>query len=153
MREQGSQDLKAASAWFLETTAVELDAAQGDRAHDLAWQKLRSRMCRGGAKRKGTRALPGWVGDDGVLAATMHEVAGVVLKNSAGIEAAEVCAVEGLADRHAIALPCLAPGAERDVDNVCDLVSLRRMFARSKRGKACGIDGVRDDYCATYCAC
>ena len=36
----------------------------------------------------------------------------------------------------------------RDISNVCDLVTLRRLFARSKRGKACGIDGVRDDYCA-----
>ena len=31
---------------------------------------------------------------------------------------------------------------------MCDLVTLRKLFARSKRGKACGIDGVRDDFCA-----
>ena len=28
------------------------------------------------------------------------------------------------------------------------MVTLRRLFAHSKRGKACGIDGVHDDYCA-----
>ena len=31
---------------------------------------------------------------------------------------------------------------------MCDTVTLRRLFAGSKRGKACGIDGVADDYCA-----
>ena len=140
--------LKSASAWFLEATAVELDAAQGNRAHDLAWQKLRSLTCRGGAKWKGARALPGRIGEDGVHATDASEVAGVVLRHFAGIEAAEVCTVEALADRHASSAPCLAAGATRDIDNVCDLVSLRRLFARAKRGKACGLDGVRDDYCA-----
>ena len=42
--------LKAASAAFLEAAACELDAAQADRAHDLAWRKLRSLTRRGGAK-------------------------------------------------------------------------------------------------------
>ena len=41
--------LKAACAVFLETAACELDAAQADKAHDLAWSKLRSLTCRGGA--------------------------------------------------------------------------------------------------------
>ena len=31
---------------------------------------------------------------------------------------------------------------------MCDLVMLRGLFAWSKRGKACGIDGVRGDFCA-----
>ena len=31
---------------------------------------------------------------------------------------------------------------------MCDMVILQRLFARSRRGKACGTDGVRDDYSA-----
>ena len=54
--------LKAASAAFLEATACELDATQADRAHDLAWRKLRSLTCKGGAKWKGAKSLPGKVG-------------------------------------------------------------------------------------------
>ena len=46
------------------------------------------------------------------------------------------------------ARPAIVPGTVRDIDNVCDLVTLRRLFARSKRTRACGIDGVRDDFCA-----
>ena len=86
--------LKAASAVFLEATVCELDAAQADKAHDLAWSKLRSLTCRGGAKWKGARALPGRTGEDGVAATTAHEVSGVVLKHFAAIGAAEVCSVE-----------------------------------------------------------
>ena len=56
--------LKAASAVFLEATACELDAAQADKAHDLAWSKLRSLTRMGGAKWKGARALPGRTGED-----------------------------------------------------------------------------------------
>ena len=41
--------LKAACVAFLGSTACELDAAQADRAHDLAWRELRSLTCRGGA--------------------------------------------------------------------------------------------------------
>ena len=97
--------LKAASAAFLEATACELDAAQADSAHDLAWRKLRSLTCRGGAKWKGARSLPGKVGEDGVAAANSQEVSGVVLRHFAAIEAAEVCSVEALADRHGPARP------------------------------------------------
>lgn len=140
--------LKAACDVFLETTARELDAAQADRAYDLAWRKLRSLTSRGGAKWKGARALPGRVGEDGVAATTSQEVLGVVLRHFAAIEAAEVCSVEALADKRGRSPATLAPGAVRDISNVCDLVTLRRLFARSKRGKACGIDGERDDYCA-----
>ena len=68
--------LKAASAAFLEATACELDVAQADRAHDLAWRKLRSLTCRGGAKWKGAKSLPGRVGEDGVAATTTQEVSG-----------------------------------------------------------------------------
>ena len=103
---------------------------------------------RGGAKWKGSRALPGRTGEDGVSATTAQEISGVVLRNFAAIEAAEVCSVESLADRHGRSRSSLAAGAVRDIANVCDIGTLRRMFARSKRGKACGIDGVRDDYCA-----
>ena len=140
--------LKAASAAFLEATACELDAAQADRAHDLAWRKLRSLTCRGGAKWKGARSLPGRVGKDGVAATNSQEISGVVLRHFAAIEAAEVCSVEVLADRHGRSRSALACGAWRDISNVCDMVTLRRLFAQSKRGKACGIEGVRDDYCA-----
>ena len=62
---------------YLEATAVQLASAQADRAHDLAWVKLRSLTCRGGAKWKGARALPGRVGEDGVAATTAQEVSGV----------------------------------------------------------------------------
>ena len=72
--------MKAACDVFLETTARELDAAQADRAYDLAWRKLRSLTSRGGAKWKGARALPGRVGEDGVAATTSQEVSGVVLR-------------------------------------------------------------------------
>ena len=140
--------LKAASARFLEVTALELSSAQAERAHDLAWRKLRSLISRGGAKLKGARALPGRMGADGLPAATPHDVAGVVLRHFASVEAAEVCSVDALADRHAASPASIQPGANRDLDNVCDLVSLRLMFARSRRGRACGMDGVRDDYCA-----
>ena len=40
------------------------------------------------------------------------------------------------------------PGNKRDTHNVCDLISLRRLFAQPKRGRACGTDGVRDDFLA-----
>ena len=143
---------KAATVVFLEATACELDAAQADKAHDLAWGKLRSLTRRGGAKWKGARALPGRTGADGVAATTAHEVSGVVLRHFAAIEAADVCSVESLAGRHSRSSSSLAVGAVRDIANVCDMVTLRRLFARSKRGKACGIDGVRDDYCATALA-
>ena len=63
-------------------------------------------------------------------------------------EASEVCSVESFADRHGHSRSALAHGAVRDINNVCDMVTLRRLFAHSKRGKACGIDGVRNDYCA-----
>ena len=72
----------------------------------------------------------------------------MVLRHFAAIEAAEVCSVESLADRHGRSRSALALGALRDINDVCDLVTLRRLFARSKRGKACGIDWVRDDFCA-----
>ena len=140
--------LKAACAAFLETAAQELSTAHADRAHDLAWSKLRTLTAKGGAKLKGARALPGRVGEDGVAATTPHEVAGVVLRHFAAVEAAEVCSVEALADRHSSSPPSLAPGTDRHLANVCDVLSLRRMFARSKRGKACGVDGIRDDFCA-----
>ena len=140
--------LKASCDAFLEASACELACAQADRAHDLAWSKLRSLTCRGGAKWKGARALPGRVGEDGVVATTAQEVSGVVLRHFAAIEAAEVCSVEDLAGRHGRSCPALAPGAERDISNVCDFVTLRGLFARSKRGKACGISGVRDDFCS-----
>ena len=42
----------------------------------------------------------------------------------------------------------LSPAVRCGISIMCDMVTLRRLFARSKRGKACGIDGVRDDYCA-----
>ena len=140
--------LKASCDAYLEATAVQLASAQADRAHDLAWVKLRPLTCRGGAKWKGARALPGRVGEDGVAATTAQEVSGVVLRYFAAIEAAEACTVDALADRHGSSCPAIAPGTVRDIDNVCDLVTLRKLFARSKRGKACGIDGVRDDFCA-----
>ena len=140
--------LKSACVVFLETTACELDAAQADRAHDLAWCKLRSLTRRGGARWKGSRALPGRTGEDGVSATTAQDISGVVLRHFAAVEAAEACSVESLADRHCRSLAQLANGAVRDIANVCDIVTLRRLFARSERGKACGIDGVRDDYCA-----
>ena len=140
--------LKAACVAFLESAACELDAAQADKAHNLAWSKLRSLTCKGGAKWKGAKALPGRIGEDGVAATTAQEVSGVVLKHFAAIEAAEACSVESLADKHGRSRSALAPGAVRDINNVCDTVTLRRLLARSKRGKACGIDGVRDDYCA-----
>ena len=77
--------LEAASAAFLEATACELDAAQANWAHDLAWRKLRSLTCRGGAKWKGAKSLPGRVGEDGVAATKSQEVsaAGVVLRHFA----------------------------------------------------------------------
>ena len=140
--------LKDASDAFLERTALELASAQSDNLYRLAWQKVRSLTVRGGAKYKGARALPGRVDSDGRVATDAHDVAGVVLRHFAGVEAAEVCSVEALADRHATAASPLAPGSERDVSLVCDLVTLRRLFSRSRRGKACGIDGVRDDYLA-----
>ena len=140
--------LKAASAAFLEAIACELGAAQADRAHDLAWRKLRSLTRRGGAKWKGAKSLPGRVGEDGVAATTTQEVSGVVLKHFAAIEAADVFAVDAFADRHGRSRSALALGALRDINNVCDLFTLQRLFARSKRGKACGIDGVRGDFCA-----
>ena len=140
--------LKASCDAFLEATAVQLASAQAGRAHDLAWVKLRSLTCRGGAKWKGARALPGRGGEDGFAATAAQEVSGVVLRHFAAIEAAEVCSVDALADRHGHSCPALVPGIVRDIDNVCDLVTLRRLFARSKHGKACGIDGVRDDFCA-----
>ena len=143
--------LKASCDVFLEATAVQLASAQADQAHDMAWAKLRSLTCRGGAKWKGARALPGRIGEDGVTATTAQEVSGVVLRHFAAIEAAEVCSVDALADRHGRSGPAVVPGTVRDINNVCDLVTLRRLFARSKRGEACGIDGVRDDFCATYC--
>ena len=133
---------------FLETTPCELDAAQADRAHDLAWCKLRSLTRRGGAKWKGCRTLPGRTGEDGVSATTAQEISGAVLRHVAAIEAAEVCSVESLADRHCRSRPQLADGAVRDINNVCDTVTLQRLLARSKSGKARGIDGVRGDYCA-----
>ena len=77
--------LKASCDACLEATAVELASAQADRAHDLAWVKLRSLTCRGGAKWKGARALPGRVGEDGVAATTTQEVSGVVLRHFAAI--------------------------------------------------------------------
>ena len=89
--------------------------------------------------------MPGRTGEDGVAATTAHKVSGVVLRHFAAIGAAEVCSVESLADRHSRSRSSLAFGAVRDIDHVCDMVTLRRLFARSKRGKACGIDGVRDD--------
>ena len=140
-------NLKAASAAFLEATACELIAAQADRARDPAWRKLRS-LCRGGAKWKGAKSLPGRVGEDGVAATATQEVSGAVLRHFAAIEAAEICSVDALADRHGRSRSALALGALRDINNVCDLVTLRRLFARSKRGKACGIDGVSNDFCA-----
>ena len=140
--------LKASCDAFLEHTAVQLASAQAEQAHDIAWRKVRSLTCRGGAKWKGARALPGRIGEDGVVATTAQEVSGVVLRHFAAIEAAEVCSVDALADKHGRTGPAIAPGTARDIDNVCDLVTLRRLFARSKRGKACGIDGVRDDFCA-----
>ena len=140
--------LKAACNAFLEVTAQELAAAQAADAHALAWHKLRSLAVRGGAKRKGARALPGRAGEDGVVATDAHGVSGIILHHFAGIEAAEVCSVEALADRHALSPPCLGLGRERDINNVCDLVTLRRLFARSKRGRACGMDGVSDDFLA-----
>ena len=140
--------LKAASAALLEATACEFDAAQADRAHDLAWRKLRSFTCRGSAKWKGAKSLPGRVGEDGVASTITQEVSGVVFRHFAALEAAEVCSVEALADRRGRSRSALALGALRGINNVCDLVTLRRLFARPKRGKACGIDGVLDDYCA-----
>ena len=74
---------------------------------------------RGGAKWKGARALPGRVGEDGVAVTTAQEVSGVVLKHFAAIEAAEVCSVDVLADRHGRSRPALAPGTVRDINNVC----------------------------------
>ena len=111
---------------------------------------ISSLTCRGGAKWKGARALPGRNGEDGVAATTAREVSGVVLRHFAaiGVAAADVCSVESFADRHGRSRSSLAVGAARDIANVCDMVTLRRLFARSKRGEACGIDGVRDDYCA-----
>ena len=47
--------LKASCDAILEASACELAFAQADRAHDLAWIKLRSLTCRGGAKWKGAR--------------------------------------------------------------------------------------------------
>ena len=140
--------LKAACVSFLESAACELDAAQAGRAHEFAWSKLRSLTCRGGAKWKGAKALQGRIGEDGVAATTAQEVSGVVLRHFAAIEVAEVCSVEPLAERHGRSRSALAPGAVRDISNVCDMVTLWRLFARSKLGKACGIDGVRGDYCA-----
>ena len=136
--------LKAACVAFLETTASELDAAQAD----LAWRKLRSFTCRGGAKWKGAKSPPGRVGEDGVAATTTQEASGVVLRHFAAIEAAEIWSVGALADRHGRSRSALALNALRDINNACDLVTLRRLFARSKCGKAYGIDGVRDDFCA-----
>ena len=92
--------------------------------------------------------MPGRTGEDGVAATTAHEVSGVALRHFAANEAAEVCSVEPLADRRSRSRSSLAVGAVRDIANVCDMAALRKLFARSKRGKACGIDGVRDDYCA-----
>ena len=84
----------------------------------LGVRKLRSLTCRGGAKWKGAKALPGRIGEDGVAATTAQEVSGVVLRNFAAIEAAEVCSVESLADRHGRSRSALAPGAVRDNKNV-----------------------------------
>ena len=74
-------------------------------------------------------ALPGRIGEDGVVATTAQEVSGVVLRHFAAIEAAEVCSVEALADKHGRTGPAIAPGTARDIDNVCDLVTLRRLAA------------------------
>ena len=112
----------------------------GNSALSLAGAVLR--------KWKGAKALPGRVGEDGVAATATQEVSGGVLRHFAAIEAAEVCSVEALADRHGRSRSALALGALRDINNVCDLVTLRRLFVRSNRGKACGLDGVRDDFCA-----
>ena len=135
--------LKAASAVFLEVTACELDAAQADTAHDLAWCKLRSLTHRGGAQWKGSRALPGRIGEDGVSATTAQEISGVVLRHFAAIETAEVCSVESLADRHGRSRSTLAARAVRDIANVCDITTLRRLFARSKTWQ-----GLRHGWCA-----
>ena len=98
---------------------------------------------------KGARSLPGRVGQDGVAAINSQEVSGVVLRHFAAIEAAEVCSVGALADRHSRSRSALACGALRDINNVFVIWSRSGgFFARSKRGKACGTDGVRDDYCA-----
>ena len=77
--------LKAACVAFLESAACELDAAQADKAHDLAWSKLSSLTCRGGARWKGAKALPCRIGEDGVAATTAQEVSGVVLRHFAAI--------------------------------------------------------------------
>ena len=51
----------------------------------FAWCKLRSLTHRGGAKWKGSRALPGRTGEDGLAATTAHEISGAVLKHFAVI--------------------------------------------------------------------
>ena len=84
----------------------------------LGVRKLRSLTCRGGAKWKGARALPDRIGEDGVAATTAQEVSGVVLRHFAAIEAAEVCSVESLADRHGRSRSSLVPGAVRDIKYV-----------------------------------
>ena len=140
--------LKHAAANFLEDAAKQLADAQADGAHSLAWSKLRALTVRGGAKWRGARPLPGRTAADGTRATTSEEVAGVVISHFAGIEAAEVSGLEELAARHATAVPCIAPGASRSIDNVCDRISLQKLFATAKRGKACGADGLLDDYCA-----
>ena len=121
--------LKAASAAFLEATACELNAAQADGAHDQAWRKLRSLNCRGRAKWKGARSLPGGAGENGVAATSTQEVPGVVLRHFAAIEAAEVFSVDALADKHGRSRSALACGALWYINNVCDMVTLRRLFA------------------------
>ena len=73
---------------------------------------------RGGAKLKGARALPGRIGADGAVATSSHDIAGVVLRYFADIEAAEVCSAEALADRHANAPPAHPLGCVRGIDNV-----------------------------------
>ena len=83
--------LKASCDACLQATAVQLASAQADRAHDLAWVKLRSLTCRSGTKWKGARALPGRIGEDGVAATTAQEVSGVVLRHFAASCGGEFC--------------------------------------------------------------
>ena len=110
--------------------------------------KLRCLTVRGGAKWRTPEPYPAVPGRTASWATDARGVIGIILHHFAGIEAAEVCSVEALAGRHSKAPLSFEPGRERDISNVCDLVILRLLFARSKRGCACGMDGVSDDFLA-----
>ena len=104
--------LKAACVVFLGTAACELDAAQADGAHDFAWCKLRPLTRRGGAKWKGSCAMPGRTGEDGVSATTSQEISGVVLKQLLPLRLPR-CALSSLLPTDTVALALTLPLVQR----------------------------------------